>query len=188
MASSPPFELVPAARGAFLVSSPRTDSDEFDRTVVLLLRYDVSGALGLVVNRRHTEPVDLPLPAGTEYWYGGPVEVGGGFQFLHTLGDQIPDAEEVLPGVWIGGDEDVVRGLIAEIEPRLLEGRVVLGYSGWGAGQLDAEVAAGVWVVRPGDPELVFAADTDAVWLRALDDLGPAYAEFARLPSDTRLN
>jgi putative transcriptional regulator len=49
---------------------------------------------------------------------------------------------------------------------------LALGYSGWGAGQLDAEIKANGWLSVPADEELVFGADLDGKWLRAMKKIG----------------
>lgn len=188
MAAGAPFQLVPPAKGTLLIASPRLLADAFVRTVVLLVAHDETGSLGVVVNRPDERRGSFGLPTKVPLWNGGPVARDDGFQFLHALGDDLPGADEVLPGVWIGGDEMAVRDLLATMEPRLVAGRVLCGYAGWSAGQLQGELEQGAWVVRPGTAELVFHAEPETVWRRSLAELGPTYAEFAQLPADTRLN
>jgi putative transcriptional regulator len=66
--------------------------------------------------------------------------------------------------------------------------RFFVGYSGWGEGQLDAEVDEGAWIVLEGAPDLVFADGDDALWRQILRQMGGEYALLSTFPDDPRLN
>ena len=63
-----------------------------------------------------------------------------------------------------------------------------MGYSGWGAGQLDAEVEDGSWIVMEGTPGVAFAEEDDELWRQILRELGGEYALLSTFPDDPRMN
>ena len=161
------------AKGSLLVAAPALSDPNFSRSVVLLCDYGPEGAMGLIVNR----PLPLPLseilpeefriPAGKpRVFQGGPVHPDH-LLFLHGIAGPGLDAHPVCPSIWLGGDPEVLkRALAAAKGPLPL--RAFLGYAGWGAGQLEAEIAEGAWALRPGTAREVFAAETDGLWDRLL--------------------
>jgi putative transcriptional regulator len=66
--------------------------------------------------------------------------------------------------------------------------RVFAGYSGWGPGQLEDELAEPAWIVAPAEPDDVFAADPDELWRNVLQRKGGRFALLASMPYDPRLN
>lgn len=162
--------------GQLLVATPKMPDPRFRRTVIFMVRHDASGAMGLVLNRPMGE---VPLarlldPRGAEreevkgkirLHYGGPVERTRGFM-LHTPDYVGEDTEIITEAVALSRSRAVVHAIADGIGP----GRsfFALGYSGWAAGQLEAEIAAGHWVVVPADVALVFDDDYDAKWPRAM--------------------
>lgn len=155
------------AAGKLLVATETVRGEIFARTVILLLHYDESGAMGLVVNRpTRVEPAEvmddetLSAYDGTLFW-GGPVEMVG----LRVLvrSDAKPDGAETIVGnVHLVSFDDAVRRLPADVADL----RLYLGYAGWAPGQLDGELAIGSWEVRTAADELVFADDPGSLWQR----------------------
>ena len=170
--------------GALLVATTALDDPHFLRSVVWLAEHGEDGTLGFIINR----PLDLPL---TDLWEGcplaltdlrcaaegGPVERNKGL-LVHGMGNLL-DAVPLHQGLYVGGD-------LEALSHRWREGadaagpRLFLGHSGWAPGQLEREIAAGSWVVRPGSLEqvLVPPVDGDALWkalaVRRPTDLGPS--------------
>ncbi len=162
----------------FIAAMPQLDDPNFRRTVVLLLRHDDDGAFGLVINR----PVPLSVaelcrsqeivyrgPADLSVYGGGPVQgeshllVLHGDSPLHPEGGE--DELEIVPGVFLVTARQGLEALAGRGTPRL---RCFLGYSGWGAGQLEGELAEGTWVPLEANDALVFASDPERVWELAL--------------------
>jgi len=158
------------AKGKLLVATDDVFGPMFAETVVLLLHYDEFGAIGLVVNRPlDAIPADaMPdMPAladyeGTLYW-GGPVQQYALRALLRT--DVEP--EHALP----------VFGTVYLVPPadELLEHastastlRFYVGYAGWAAGQLDAEMDRGSWEVMPATEQAVFAERPGELWKKLL--------------------
>jgi putative transcriptional regulator len=160
---------------------PQLRDRNFSRSVVLLCEHGTDGALGFVVNRptdvRAADAVSLDPPAhgdsGLTLWTGGPVEPQRGFLLL---GDDpgVEDSQVISDGIHLTASVAVLRRLI-ESEPTQLARqrcRLLLGYAGWGPGQLDSELAASAWLTAPIDAALVFETQADQMWERAIRSLG----------------
>jgi putative transcriptional regulator len=165
---------------AFLVSMPQMTDPNFARTVVLLCKHTGDGAFGLVVNRPVTTSgrvtVNLDPPVSTErelqMWIGGPVEphtswvlVGG------EPGEQ--DAERgmrIASGLYLSTSPDLLQRLLAPCPPPHM--RLIVGYAGWGPGQLEEELKASAWLLSDVDGELLFNTPPDRLWDSAIRRLG----------------
>jgi len=180
--------------GTFLVASPALRDPNFVRTVVLMCEHGPGGSWGLVVNRRTDLTFgdlldDLPFPAQSEarVFWGGPVEPSR-MQTLHRLRHGTDLDVPVCAGVNLGLDADTFRQVVANA---LLPGEALqtyVGHSGWGPGQLDAELAMGSWITCTADASFVFDTDPADTWERVLRALGPGYARLASVPLDPRIN
>jgi putative transcriptional regulator len=168
----------------FLLSMPQLVDPNFNRTVVLLCKHNEDGALGLVVNRplvttgRVTVNLDPPVSTDRELqvWVGGPVEPHRSWVLV---GDE-PDEEEDLRGMriadnlYLSTSPDLLRRLLEPSPPVLV--RLFVGYSGWGPGQLEAELAASAWLMSEVDRDLIFDTPPDKLWETAIRRLGAAPA------------
>jgi putative transcriptional regulator len=179
--------------GQLLVATPLLEDPHFRRTVVLLLDHGDEGALGVVLNRPTDVPVGEVLGSWEDVvvgppvlWYGGPVANDSAL----ALATPRPGATEPAGFRPVGAglglvdlDEDpqLVRTDLSAI-------RVYAGYAGWGAGQLEDEVAEGAWYVvdaLPGDP---FTDVPDALWRQVLRRQGGDLAFVATYPDDPEMN
>jgi putative transcriptional regulator len=164
-----------------LLAMPQLRDKNFARSVVLLCEHGSEGAIGFVVNRptevRAADAVSLDPPvrgdSGLTLWTGGPVEPQRGFLLL---GDDpgVEDSQEVTDGFHLTSSLTVLRRLL-ESEPATLSQRrcrLLLGYAGWGPGQLDGEITASAWLTAPPDPALVFETAPEEMWERAIRSLG----------------
>lgn len=157
----------------FLVSSPHLRGSLFERAVILLLEHDEKGAMGLVVNAPLGQGVsellpDLPGGEAGSAWVGGPVDPSVGWCLYRTALDM--DGEVRLsPGLLITSSMDTLRAVVASRQPFML----VLGYAGWGPGQLAEEAREGTWVwVEQDSPDLLWDVPPGERWQTALDRLG----------------
>ncbi|MEO2169074.1 MAG: YqgE/AlgH family protein [bacterium] len=164
-----------------LLAMPQMTDPNFHRAVVLLCRHGDEGALGFVVNR----PIDVDLADLLEFdepiddnmdltaWQGGPVKVERGW--LVWRGEPSDDdILQVCDGIYMSSSQAHLHSLIVG-DPsvcRADRSRLLLGYAGWGPGQLDEELLASAWLNIPVDPELVFETPADEVWERAIRTLG----------------
>jgi putative transcriptional regulator len=160
-----------------LVSMPQMLDPNFSKTVVLLAEYGAHGAFGLIVNRRMDEPAisivtaDDPLDIHPKmYLYtGGPVEPTRAW-ILTAREDLDPEALEVMKGVYLSASATIVRRTLESApDPGV---RMVVGYAGWGSGQLDVELAQGAWLLAPVQPDLIFGTSADTMWEAAIRRLG----------------
>jgi putative transcriptional regulator len=170
-AGAPDGRAQSVAAGSVLVAEPDAPDPSFAETVILMVHYNSSGGMGLVLNRRTKFPVSRIISAvpGAEK-RSDPVYVGGPVGRTGILGlvrkRVAPEgAERVLADVHLVSTK-------AQLEKILAEGakpdsfRLYLGYSGWGAGQLEREMSLGLWRVIPGDAQIVFDPDPDTLWER----------------------
>lgn len=192
MSDADPAPPLLPVRGTFLVASPRLLDPNFMHAVVLLCDHGPEGSYGVIVNRRSPISVselgtDAPLlkDRSDAVWFGGPVGVEQ-LQVLHGLGQTVPGSLPVMPGVQLGGDPAVLNQQLSRKKPPLL--KFVVGYSGWGAKQLESELREGAWVVCPGNDRFVFDPDPDTLWRRVLRARGGPYAELADIPPDPTWN
>lgn len=159
-----------------LVSMPQMLDPNFSKTVVLLAEYGAHGAFGLVLNRRMDEPASaivtadepLNIHPGMYLYTGGPVEPTRAWILTADAGLD-PEALEVINGVYLSASPTLVRRTL-ESEPNPAT-RMVVGYAGWGAGQLDVELAEGSWLLAPVASDLIFA-NVDSMWEAAIRRLG----------------
>ncbi len=174
--------------GKLLISSPSLVDPNFRRTVVLMTHHDEEGAVGLVLSRPSELRIDdaVPdlgdLPYADEIVYlGGPVQPEA-VVVLAELSEPLDDLEPIVGNVVYmppGLDPD---DLPAE------RVRVFAGYSGWGPGQLEAELAEPAWIVARAEASDVFAADPDELWRRVLHRKGGEFTLIATMPYDPSLN
>ena len=168
--------------GRALIAMPGMGDPRFERAVIYICGHTAEHAYGLVLNR----PVDgLTTPSllqklGVEsaiavppdpVIYGGPVEQERGF-VLHTA-DYLNNESSTLVdhGVALTGTRDILEAM-ASLGRRPRHAFLALGYSGWGAGQLEQELQQNVWLTCDPDEALLFGHDYDHKWSMALSRLG----------------
>ena len=176
-------------RGSLLIASPALADPNFARSVVLLTEHGEEGAMGVVLNRPSETAVEDVAPELADLAGEEPVFIGGPVQ---------PQALVVLaefddPGAaaWIVvADVGFVAADTAEevLERAIRRGRVYAGYSGWGAGQLEGELAEEAWIVEPPMPAELFPDDPEALWQHVLARKGGQFALIARMPDDPSVN
>lgn len=183
---------MPSTAGRLLVAEPMLGDPNFDRTVVLVVSHTPDGALGLVLNRPTDTRVADVLPAWEPLvtppavvHVGGPVEGRSGW-CLARMHDHA-GVDGFVPVVADLGLLDL------ELDPAVLGDRaqrlrLYAGYSGWGPGQLDVELAAASWIVVDADPEDPFLPDGEALWNRILARQGGTLARLSLFPPDPSLN
>ncbi len=167
--------------GKLLVAMPGLSDPRFEHAVILICSHGDDGAMGLIVNKplrelQFPELLDQLEIARSEAvqsvpcLYGGPVERGRGF-VLHGS-DHAPTEGRiyVAGGYSVTTSRDILVDLARGQGPK--EAILALGYTGWGPGQLEDEIARNDWLTVEADPELVFSAADPAKWGRALAVLG----------------
>ena len=162
--------------GQFLVAAEEMGDPRFVRTVILVIRHDATGAMGLVVNRpvgeapiaRLLEGIGLDgtgVRGDVRLHYGGPVEPQQGLT-LHTTEYAIDGTLRVTGGIAVTGNPEILRAIgMGQGPKRYL---VALGYAGWAPGQLEGEMKAGAWIAVPADAALMFDDKYETKWERAM--------------------
>ena len=164
---------------SLIIAMPQLLDPNFHRSVVLLVEKNEEGAFGLVINRDgDSRLVDLCENLDTQWGgpedavasYGGPVGSDQGF-VLHGDASSLTGLHSrgILPGIHIASDMETFRAVCAR-PPRDL--RILLGYSGWGPGQLENEIVSGAWLTTTASPDLVFRTPVEEMWERALRQIG----------------
>lgn len=181
--------------GTLLAAAPDLSDPNFLHAVVLMCAHNDSGAHGLVINRPAPLTLDQLLPQHPELGTlrfavhaGGPVGLDT-LQIVHRVPDEIPGGFDLGGGVYLGGELDAVGRFLASREEEAAHDlRMILGYAGWGAGQLDVELAGGSWLPSSLDPDWIFDPDPELMWRKVLRSLGSHGVGLQDLPPDVTWN
>lgn len=164
----------------FLIAMPQVHDGLFDRSLVLLIEHTEEGSVGLIINRPTEIPVsDLLEPIeidwrGDEEAYtfiGGPVSPELGTLLLRE--SDVPEGSlektfAISGGVRMTQDVELLRGIAAAPPENC---RLLVGYAGWSAGQLEQEIERSDWLIAPFSERLVFSPAASA-WTEALESIG----------------
>jgi len=179
-------------RGHLLLAGADLHDPNFRRTVILVGEHGAEGAMGVVLNRPSSIPVDEAVPPLSDL-----SGLAGSDELVYVGGPVQPDAIVVLAefdeperaGVLVFGSIGFVPG---DVESDSLgvhhRARVFAGYAGWGPGQLEDELAESSWVIEPARPADVFTTEPGSLWSSILRRKGGRFALLARMPDDPRLN
>jgi putative transcriptional regulator len=180
---------VESLKGRLLISGGGLYDPNFRHTVVLLGEHDADGAVGVVLNRPLDTAVEDAVPAlaglvrpGDALFQGGPVEPDQAVLLAEVADPGLLDVPVLETVGFLTGE------IPAEVRPDVLRARVFVGHSGWGPGQLEAEMAAESWIPGDATPDDIFTASPDGLWRRVLERKGPPYTTVARIPFDPSMN
>ena len=168
--------------GQLLIASAAMQDPRFRHSVILLLRHDATGAFGIAINRpiaeepiakllaeaggkAEGEPAAKKLEGTIQVFLGGPVQPELGF-ILHSPEYSRPETLHIDDTLAMTASKEALRDIGQHKGPKKY--LFALGYAGWGAGQLEAEIARQDWFTTPAEPELVFDTERSQVWERAL--------------------
>jgi putative transcriptional regulator len=172
--------------GQFVIAMPGMADGNFVRSVVYICAHSQAGAMGFIINRRqqisfpeillHLKMVDQPeaimLPGSTRDFpilSGGPVETGRGF-VLHSDDYASESSIPVSDDISLTATLDIVRAISEDRGPR--RATMLLGYAGWGPGQLEREIGNNAWLNCPASEELIFERSLEIKYERALALMG----------------
>ena len=153
----------------FLIAMPHMHDQNFAQTLTYIVEHNANGAMGLVINRPQSLSLadileqlrpEIEPPARCQHipiHTGGPVQTDRGF-VLHPSGP-IFQATVELGGLSLSTSQDVLFSIADGYGPD--QNVITLGYAGWDAGQLEAEMAANAWLNCPFDPAILFDMDSD---------------------------
>ena len=171
-------------RGRLLVAAPSLLDPNFARSVILIAEHGEGGAMGIVLNRPSETSVAEAVPEllhlsgeGEAVYVGGPVSTESVLALAEV--DDPTDASELVLG-------DV--GFVQDPDVSARRGRIFVGYAGWSAGQIEAELEEEAWIVVPAEADDVFSDDSDGLWSTVLRRQGGPLALLATMPPDPSLN
>jgi putative transcriptional regulator len=173
-----------------LVAGPGLVDPNFWRTVILVGEHNEEGALGVILNRPAPASVaEVAPPLADLVEEGEPVFLGGPVQPESAV--VLADVEHPdFAGLIVFGSIGFLMGQMPDPDRRdgIRRARVFAGYAGWGAGQLEAEMEEGSWIVEPAKAEDVFTGKPEKLWSQVLQRKGGEYALLSTLPPDPSLN
>ena len=166
--------------GQLLIAMPSMPDPRFARSVIYMCSHGPNGAMGLVLNRLYSEAnfrmlmqqlnitlqpdaPDLPVH------FGGPVEPGRGF-VLHSSDYLREGTTRVDDSISLSATVEILQAVAHGKGPE--RAMMALGYTGWGAGQLDVEMKSNSWLTSDADDLILFDRDLDTKWERALAKIG----------------
>jgi putative transcriptional regulator len=170
----------------FLVAMPGMQDERFARSVIYMCAHSEEGAMGIIINQvqelqfpdlmvqlgilDEKQAIRLPSPArDIIIRNGGPVDRSRGF-VLHSDDYMVESTMPVSDDICLTATVDILRAISSGRGPR--HALMALGYSGWGAGQLEDEIAQNGWLTCPANTELLFDADIDHKYERILASIG----------------
>jgi putative transcriptional regulator len=166
--------------GKLLIAMPGMGDPRFEHSVVFLCSHTDEGAMGLIVNKPARDvrlsdlleqlEIDGPAQPAMPVHFGGPVDGVRGFVLhspeyrskLHTL--------EVPGGFCMTATLDILEDIAGGIGPQ--KALMMLGYAGWGPGQLEEEIACNGWLTAEAETGLIYDVPDDAKWAAALNTIG----------------
>jgi putative transcriptional regulator len=174
--------------GQLLVAMPTMRDKRFARSVIYMCTHSGDGAMGLIINQRapHIDFPDLLEQLGIvpghadesippdvfdmDVQVGGPVDTKRGF-VLHTSDYMVDKTTMVIDNrICLTATVDVLKAIAKGKGPR--QALLALGYAGWGAGQLDAEIQANGWLNCPADTAIIFGRKLEAKYEMAMSKIG----------------
>ena len=173
--------------GQMLVATPVIDSGCFQKSVVYIFSHNAEGAMGIIINQplelinyaSLIEGMDLPKEAAERnipVYFGGPVERARGF-IIHST-DYLRDftlARSV--DLAVTASSNILADIVAGNGPK--QAALVVGFAGWSAGQLEAEIEQNSWISVPATAELMFGTENELKWATASKSLGIDMAFFS---------
>jgi putative transcriptional regulator len=162
--------------GQLLIAAPTMDDPRFFQTVILMVRHDRNGAMGIIVNRPlGARPLaalleavgdkDSPALGDVPIFGGGPVQLELGF-VIHSAEYRINGTLDINGHVAMTSNPQILRDIGNKQGPK--QSLIAFGYAGWGPGQLESEMARRFWYTAPEDAKLVFETDRSKVWDEAV--------------------
>lgn len=173
-----------------LVSMPQLTNPSFHQTVTLICQHDADGAIGVVINRltEHRlgdifEHLSLPIASlectDQPVYEGGPVNPELGLVIHAGEGSESKweATIEIGDGLWLTSSRDILGAIARGDGPT--NAIMILGYAGWGPGQLESEMQQNAWFNTPADHAIIFNADIEKRWPQAAELLGFDYSQLS---------
>lgn len=160
--------------GSFLISTPQMPDPRFAEQVILICAHSEEGAMGVAVNKPNPyisleeilKSTNLPVPENElpPVYVGGPVEIESAF-VLYRSEYSVDHQLEISEGLSLSRESKILEDISKQIGPE--DYLFLLGYAGWGPGQLESELVADGWLSLPSDESIIFNVDNDEKWRTA---------------------
>jgi putative transcriptional regulator len=170
MAVRAPNDIAPG----LLIAMPQLRDPNFKRAVVLMLEHNEEGSFGVVINNPLSAAVTIqtgegdPIPVVRNVYLGGPVSPHL-CMMIHGSGWRSDRTQEIVPGLCVTEPSAAVPQLLQQEDVHY---RFVMGYAGWGPGQLPEEMARGAWLCSPVSSGLVLDVEPAEQWAAVIRNLG----------------
>lgn len=179
-------------KGHLLIAEPSSIGDlSFNRSVVLLADHNSEGAIGFILNKPLGYSLQDLIPeihASFKIYNGGPVEQDN-LYFIHNIPELIPGSIEISNGIYWGGDFESTKELINEGKIKRNNIRFFLGYTGWGAHQLEDELEDNSWIVSENSYQnKIIGKSSTSFWKEKIMELGGDYLIWSNSPENPALN
>ena len=173
-------------RNHFLVTTPKSNETLFDKGIIYICEHNKDGAMGIMINKpipdieKVLSKFELKnLTPKPNIYLGGPVDLNKGF-VIHQNDYEINGTIEVSKSISLTSNLKIINDILDGNGPNNF--RFVLGYSGWGPGQLESELKHGDWMVLPADQKLIFDTPDNIMWKTAYMKLGINVGDFGGQP------
>ncbi len=167
-------QIIDTLTGSFLISTPKMPDPRFEEQVVYICAHNQEGAMGVVINRPNQmftlgevlQGAGLPIPEGElpPVYIGGPVELESAF-ILYTSDYHTEFELAVSPTISLSRETKVLEDIAASRGPEKY--LFILGYAGWGPGQLEQELVDNGWLTVPSDDHIIFDVADEDKWRNA---------------------
>ena len=168
-----PPSATPPGKGRFLIASRSLGDPNFAETVILLLAYGEHGSMGIIINQPSQVSLSSALPDVKELrdrsdrvFLGGPV-AGNALVMLIRSQSQVGSSQLIFDDVYATGNLSTLRAALAK-HSKTDRLRAYVGYAGWGAGQLERELARGDWYVTAADAATIFDVAPSDIWSKLI--------------------
>jgi putative transcriptional regulator len=178
-----------STQGKLLLASPRLADPNFAHTVVLMIQHNEEGALGLVLN----DPLEITVRQACEQSLGEecavdePLHRGGPCEgpLMVVHGNEMEKDADVMPGVFFTTEKSKIEALLKQ---QISTARYFVGYAGWSAGQLEAEMEIDSWIIADAVPDFIFQKQPN-LWMKLMRGrmLGQ-WLDPSRIPDDPTVN
>ncbi|TWI84994.1 putative transcriptional regulator [Lacibacter cauensis] len=153
--------------GTIIISTALLDDSEFEKVAIVITEHNEKGAVGYVFNqpfpRNFNELEEFKHSIPVPLYAGGPVQTDM-LYFMHCRPDLVEGGDLVAADVYMNGDFRKAVQLLNNGTLSIHEVRLFIGYCGWDAGELEAELEEGSWEVTNAPIDLVFAASVTELW------------------------
>lgn len=167
--------------GKILLATPDMGDPRFRYAVIYMVSHDRAGAMGIVLNKPKEDLLISELleqigvegqvrVADTPVLSGGPVDIDRGFVLHSADYFKAETSLKLTDTLSLTSTKDILAALVSDAAPS--RAMLAVGYSGWGEGQIESEVAQNAWLVADADEALIFGEDLENKWAQALGNMG----------------